>query len=453
MILTLKFALVLGIILLLQQSSSESKKESPATHSLGVFRFDGIPEEYCNNGVNLDSYDFECIISSGRFGATFKVSKNSDPDKGCTFAVKAQRKPNETETFEIDLIDNELKIMTFVRHPFILHTDCMFQDSKHVYIINDLMTPMSWLLEAKPDFNENTIKFYLAELIVAVQELHAKDVAHLNVVPKNILLDNEGHIVLMDFGYLFHKGAERIYKNAPRWYHYRNFKYFDALNVDFAAIGNVLKAMLIGYEDVENFGPQFEEYRTKMQEKNGQIFSKPSQLHPERDNFQHLTDVIGERNIYFRKEEQNHFGDKYIDNGSLLHLIKGRQTSNKNYPLTEEMKSILGLFWKHQNDSLDTTINCACNIKRYFKLLKKERFFANINWKEVYKRQLTPPLTIGDIKTTIIGSNTKYHTDEIIGNKERKSVQNILNHIFGKQSSEVELEVCDYVHHDFGPGC
>jgi len=46
----------------------------------------------------------------------------------------------------------------------------------------------------------NVVRFYMAELLIAIERTHAKRIVHRDVKPENLFLDNDGHIVLGDFG-------------------------------------------------------------------------------------------------------------------------------------------------------------------------------------------------------------------------------------------------------------
>ena len=56
------------------------------------------------------------------------------------------------------------------------------------------------ILEKYQSFYENTTKFYVAELILAIEHLHSLGIIHRDLKPENILLDKSGHIKLTDFG-------------------------------------------------------------------------------------------------------------------------------------------------------------------------------------------------------------------------------------------------------------
>jgi len=49
-------------------------------------------------------------------------------------------------------------------------------------------------------FTEDDVKFYLAELALALDHLHGLGIVYRDLKPENILLDSDGHIKLTDFG-------------------------------------------------------------------------------------------------------------------------------------------------------------------------------------------------------------------------------------------------------------
>ena len=63
-------------------------------------------------------------------------------------------------------------------------------------------------------FTEEDVKFYMAELVLALDHLHSLGIIYRDLKPENILLDYDGHIALTDFGL----SKEYIFKDDDRAY-------------------------------------------------------------------------------------------------------------------------------------------------------------------------------------------------------------------------------------------
>ena len=64
----------------------------------------------------------------------------------------------------------------------------------------DLMT----LLIEKDIFTEEESRFFTAELVLAVESVHKLGYIHRDLKPDNVLIGNNGHIKLSDFGLCKH---------------------------------------------------------------------------------------------------------------------------------------------------------------------------------------------------------------------------------------------------------
>ncbi|KAH8589752.1 serine/threonine protein kinase, AGC family [Bisporella sp. PMI_857] len=86
--------------------------------------------------------------------------------------------------------------------PFIVGLKFSFQTLTDLYLIADYMSggELFWHLQKEGRFNEMRAKFYIAELILALQHLHSHDIIYRDLKPEHILLDANGHIALCDFG-------------------------------------------------------------------------------------------------------------------------------------------------------------------------------------------------------------------------------------------------------------
>lgn len=86
--------------------------------------------------------------------------------------------------------------------PFIISLKMSFQTPEDLYLVTDYMSggELFWHLQKEGRFPEPRAKFYIAELVLALEHLHKHDIVYRDLKPENILLDAHGHVALCDFG-------------------------------------------------------------------------------------------------------------------------------------------------------------------------------------------------------------------------------------------------------------
>lgn len=98
---------------------------------------------------------------------------------------------------------NELEVLEMiVDSPFNASLRYAFETAANLYLISDFI-PGGDLFTRQQKvkiFREADACFYLAEVILAIEQLHEKNIIYRDVKTENILLDSEGHVVLTDFG-------------------------------------------------------------------------------------------------------------------------------------------------------------------------------------------------------------------------------------------------------------
>uniref|UniRef100_A0A8C6SKX0 non-specific serine/threonine protein kinase n=1 Tax=Neogobius melanostomus TaxID=47308 RepID=A0A8C6SKX0_9GOBI len=131
----------------------------------------------------------------------FLVKKVTGPDAGQLYAMKVLKKA----TLKVrDRVRTKMErdILVEVNHPFIVKLHYAFQTEGKLYLILDFLRggDLFTRLSKEVMFTEEDVKFYLAELALALDHLHGLGIIYRDLKPENILLDEEGHIKLTDFG-------------------------------------------------------------------------------------------------------------------------------------------------------------------------------------------------------------------------------------------------------------
>lgn len=142
------------------------------------------------------------LIGKGTFGQVYQVRKK---DTLRIYAMKVLSKKVIIQKKEVAHTIGERNILVrtaMADSPFIVGLKFSFQTATDLYLVTDFMSggELFWHLQKEGRFQETRAKFYIAELILALQHLHDHDIVYRDLKPENILLDANGHIALCDFG-------------------------------------------------------------------------------------------------------------------------------------------------------------------------------------------------------------------------------------------------------------
>eukprot|EP01147_Barroeca_monosierra_P005054 gene5054-6966_t len=168
-----------------------------------------VGHEFEITNINLDSsehvdgshFDLLRVLGQGSFGKVFLVRKKTGQDANALYAMKVLKKAT-LKVRDRFRTKAERDILASIRHPFIVHMHYAFQTEGKLYIIMDFLRggDLFTRLNNEVMFTEQDVRFYLAELCLALEHVHSLGIIYRDLKPENILLHASGHIVLTDFG-------------------------------------------------------------------------------------------------------------------------------------------------------------------------------------------------------------------------------------------------------------
>ena len=119
------------------------------------------------------------------------------------FAMKVLQKTEVIRLRQVEHVKAERRILSRVRHPFIVDLYATFQDNLNIYMLlsyvpgGELFTH----LRRAGRFSPDVTRFYLATIVLALKYLHSFNIIYRDLKPENLLLDNRGYLRLTDFGF------------------------------------------------------------------------------------------------------------------------------------------------------------------------------------------------------------------------------------------------------------
>ena len=85
----------------------------------------------------------------------------------------------------------ERNVLSFTHHPFIVKLNFAFQTENKLYLILDYCSggDMRKLLRRLGKLEENEARLYIAEILLAIQYLHKREIIFRDLKPDNIVID------------------------------------------------------------------------------------------------------------------------------------------------------------------------------------------------------------------------------------------------------------------------
>jgi len=154
-------------------------------------------------GRKCTKEDFELVgvIGQGSFAKVMQVKLKTPPNP--TYAMKVLKKKTVMDRGQLEHTMAERAVLEkFKQHPFIVNLHYAFQTKDKLYFVLDFCPGGELFFHLKNEgcFSRNRTMHYTAEISSALDYMHSMGIIYRDLKPENLLIDEQGHMKLADFG-------------------------------------------------------------------------------------------------------------------------------------------------------------------------------------------------------------------------------------------------------------
>ncbi|XP_028769863.1 serine/threonine-protein kinase D6PKL2-like [Neltuma alba] len=180
-------------------SSFSSSVNKP--HKANDLRWEAIQAVRAKDGVlGLAHFRLLKRLGCGDIGSVY-LSELSGTK--CYFAMKVMDKGSLASRKKLLRAQTEREILQSLDHPFLPTLYTHFETEKFSCLVMEFCPggDLHTLRQRQPGkhFPEQAVKFYVAEVLLALEYLHMLGIVYRDLKPENVLVRDDGHIMLSDF--------------------------------------------------------------------------------------------------------------------------------------------------------------------------------------------------------------------------------------------------------------
>ena len=181
-----------------KQQCSQDQRED-ALRELGAE--ESLYQRISRQKMSIDDYETIKIIGRGAFGEVRLC--RSKVQKEQLYAVKILVKKEMTKKDQVAHVRSERDVMRAgTDNPWVVKLHFSFHDAEHLFLVMEFMPggDMMTLLQREDTLSTDVTRFYVAEMVMAIDSIHKMGYTHRDIKPDNWMFDKSGHLALTDFG-------------------------------------------------------------------------------------------------------------------------------------------------------------------------------------------------------------------------------------------------------------
>nr|AML79583.1 putative LOV domain-containing protein [Hydrangea quercifolia] len=181
--------------------AKHSKLVRPKPHRKDSSSWRAI-QKILDSGEQIGLKHFKPIkpLGSGDTGSVHLVELCGTGEQ---FAMKTMDKSIMLNRNKVHRACAEREILDMLDHPFLPALYASFQTKTHVCLVTNYCPggELFLLLDSQPMkvLKEDAVRFYAAEVMIALEYLHCQGIIYRDLKPENVLLQSDGHVALTDF--------------------------------------------------------------------------------------------------------------------------------------------------------------------------------------------------------------------------------------------------------------
>ena len=323
--------------------------------------------------ISKNNFKFLYVIGKGGFGRVWKIQSKKSKE---IFALKEMSKLKIIDKKSEKSINSEREFLSKLNHPFIVNMHYAFQDKDNLYLVMDMLSggDLRYHISRYRKFSEEQTRFFISNIVYALQYIHENNVIHRDIKPENLVLDEKGYVRITDFGIAKENMPDNSSETsgtpgymAPEVMKAKNHSFA----VDFFAIG------VIGYEFMLGRRPYYGKNRKEIKE---QMLSKAAVINKDNIMKGWSNDSADFINLLLQRKEEKRLGYKE----GAIELMQHQWL--KYYPWKElKNKTLLAPFIPDKNDNFDKHYCESIDKISEETQLRYEEIYCSTEFKNVFK--------------------------------------------------------------------
>mmetsp|Transcript_14646 Transcript_14646/g.31383 ORF Transcript_14646/g.31383 Transcript_14646/m.31383 type:complete len:1053 (-) Transcript_14646:420-3578(-) len=160
-----------------------------------------IEERIRDANLKLEDLQIGVTLGKGQFG---RVRLATSKKTQMQYALKQLKKRDVIQNGQVEHLRTETMVLNEIEHPFCNKLVATFKDSRNLYMLitlcqgGDLLKLQDrW---PKGRIPNQSVKFYMACVVLALEYLHSIDIAYRDLKQENVMLDADGYVKVVDYG-------------------------------------------------------------------------------------------------------------------------------------------------------------------------------------------------------------------------------------------------------------